>query len=212
MAPPAAAADAVSAATSAPGSPNAPEAFLGFESKEAFHRFSGWSSGGVLLAAGIVGAVHAYDMMSAAHAYRDAQGIERYDTGLCTAEIEAVYNDPTEQALRWTHVGLLGVGETLYLANAVTGSGFMQSLSPGWSRAKIHRYAFFTHAGLMAAEGVMGYFTSEALARGDHATFRVLLTAHAGVGIAIPVVILAAGAIMDPNVNPFAALSPTGPQ
>lgn len=187
-------ADSVSSATT---SPDAPKPFLGFESKEAFHRFSGWAAGGTLLAAGIVGAVHAYDMMSAAHAYRDSLGIEEFDPAVCPAEIATVYHDPTEQALRWTHIGLLAVGESFYLANAITGVSFIGPLPPGWSAAKIHRYAFFLHAGLMAAEGVMGYFSSDALQRGDHGTFHVLLAVHAGVGIAIPVVILAAGAIMS---------------
>jgi hypothetical protein len=186
--------DAVSSATT---QPEASKPFLGFKSKEAFHRFSGWTAGGTLLAAGIVGAVHAYDMMSAAHTYRDSLGIEEFDPALCPAEISAVYGDSTEQALRWTHVSLLAAGESFYLANAITGVGFIGPLPPGWSKAKLHRYAFFLHAGLMAAEGVMGYFSSEALQRGDHDTFHVLLVAHASVGIAIPVVILAAGAIMD---------------
>jgi hypothetical protein len=108
-----------------------------------------------------------------------------------------VYNDPTEQALRWTHVGLLVAGETFYFANAFTGVSFMAPLEPGWNKARIHRYAFFVHAGLMAAEGILGYFSSDALRRGDHETFVGLLEAHAVIGITIPVVILGAGAIMS---------------
>lgn len=171
--------------------------FLGFPNKEAFHRFSGWTAGGTLLAAGLVGAVHAYDMMSTAHAYRDAHGIAEFDPVICPGEIAAVYDDPTQIALHWTHVGLLGVGETFYLANGLTGSGFMGELPPGWSKSKIHRYAFFAHAGMMAAEAVMGFFTSDALERGDHRTFHILIVAHAATGLAIPATVLAAGAIMD---------------
>lgn len=199
--------DAVSAATAQP----ARQGFLGFPSKEAFHRFSGWTAGGTLLAAGIVGAVHAYDMMSAAHAYRDSLGIDEFDPAICPGEIAAVYGDPTQQALRWTHVGLLATGETFYIMNAITGVGFTSPLPPGWSKAKIHRYAFFLHAGLMAAEGVMGYFSSDALQRGDHETFRVLLVAHAGVGLAVPLVILTAGAIMDPKADPYASTDARSP-
>jgi mono/diheme cytochrome c family protein len=175
--------------------------FFGFENKEAFHRFSGWASGGILLAAGIVGAVHAYDMWSTAHAYRDSHGIDEFNPATCDPEIALVWGSGTEQALRWTHVGLLAAGESFYIANVLTGTSFMGKLGPGWSKAKIHRYAFFVHAGLMVAEGVMGYFTSDALSRGDHDTFHTLLIAHAGVGIVIPVVILSAGAIMDPRVK-----------
>ena len=175
--------------------------FFGFENKESFHRFSGWASGGILMAAGVVGAVHAYDMMSKSHAYRDSLGIQEFNPTICPPEISMVYNDPTEQALRWTHVGLLAAGESFYLANALTGTSFMTKLGPGWSKSKIHRYAFFVHAGLMAAEAVMGFFTSDAMRRGDHDTFHTLLVAHAGIGIVIPVVILGAGVVMDPKVK-----------
>jgi hypothetical protein len=184
-------ADAVSGATSA-----APKPFFGFKDKESFHRFSGWTSGGILLAAGVVGAVHAYGMMTVAHEYRDAHGIDEFDPAVCPGEIAAVYDDPTQAALRWTHVGLLAAGESFYLANAFTGAGFMQELGPGWSKAKIHRYAFFAHAGLMATEAVLGFLSTDALQRGDHEAFTGLLAAHAGIGLAIPAVILGAGAIM----------------
>ena len=177
--------------------------FFGFENKEAFHRFSGWASGGILLAAGIVGAVHAYDMWSTAHAWRDAHypNLDNFDPVNCPPEVNAVWGNSTSQALRWTHVGLLAAGESFYLANAFTGTSFMTKLGPGWSKSKIHRYSFFVHAGLMAAEAVMGYFTSDAMSRGDHQTFHTLLVAHAGIGIVIPVVILGAGVIMDPKVK-----------
>ncbi len=188
--------DVVASAT-----PPASSRFLGFESKESFHRFSGWASGGILLAAGIVGGIHAYDMMSKAHDYRDAHGIDEFDTGLCKDEIAAVYNDPTEKALRWTHVGLLAAGESFYVANALTGVSFMAPLEPGWNKARIHRYAFFVHAGLMATEAVLGYFSSDALQRGDHEAFMGLLEAHAVIGVTIPVVILGAGAIMGSKGN-----------
>jgi len=175
--------------------------FLGFADKQAFHRFSGWASGGLLLAAGVVGAVHAYDMMSTAHDYRDSHGIEEFSASSCDPEIALVWNSGAEQALRWTHVGLLAAGESFYLANAVTGTSFMGKLPSGWSKAKIHRYAFFIHGGLMLAEGVLGFVSSDALRRGDHDTFHNLLIAHAGLGIAIPVIILGAGTIMDPGLK-----------
>lgn len=193
----AAATDATSSASVEAAAPAASRGFLGFESKEAFHRVSGWASGGTLLAAGVVGAVHAYGMMSTAHAYRDAHGIDEFDPLMCPGEIEAVYGDPTQQALRWTHVGLLAAGESFYLANAITGSGFIGPLPPGYSKAKAHRLAFFTHAGLMVAEAVLGFVASDALERGDHAVFSELLGVHAGIGIAVPVIILGAGAIMN---------------
>jgi hypothetical protein len=185
--------DATSAAT------QAPKKFLGFNDKESFHRFSGWMSGGFLLASGIVGAAHAYGMMETAHEYRDAlPGMgDEFDSALCLAEIQKVYDDPTQQALRWTHVGLLAAGETFYLANAFTGTSFMGPLPPGWTKARIHRYAFFVHAGLMIGEGILGILSTDALQRGDHEMFTGLLAAHAGLGIAIPVIVLGSGAVMS---------------
>jgi hypothetical protein len=202
---PAGASPAVTDPTASASAQARPSAgFLGFSDKEAFHRFSGWASGGILLAAGIVGAVHAYDMMSTAHAYRDSFPEGSLNDGsspICVNEIAAVWGSSTEQTLRWTHVGLLATGSSFYVANALTGASFMGKLPPGWSKARIHRYAFFTHAALMVSEAVMGYLSSEALRRGDHETFASLLEAHAVVGIAIPVVILGAGTIMDPRVK-----------
>jgi hypothetical protein len=189
--------DAIASAT-----PLAPSSrFLGFESKEAFHRFSGWMAGGTLLAAGIVGGIHVLDMINEAHGWRDSQGIDEFSTSTCDPEIAHVWNEPTQQALRWTHVGLLAVGESFYFANAFTGTSFMAPLEPGWNKSRIHRYAFFVHAALMVSEGVMGYFSSDALSRGDHDTFHALLIAHAAVGVTIPLVILGAGIVMDPKVK-----------
>jgi len=195
---------AASSATDGKGAGPLPaSSFLGFKSKEDFHRFSGWMSGGVLLAAAGVGTWHLVDMMAAAHAWRDAHypNMDSFDPAICPAEVAAVYDSPNEQALRWTHVGLLAAGETFYLANAFTGTSFMGKLGPGWSKARIHRYAFFVHAGLMATEGVLGFLSSDALSRGDHDAFTKLLVAHAGIGIAIPMIILGAGTIMDPKVK-----------
>jgi hypothetical protein len=202
-APPGSPESAAAASATAAGPARPPAGYLGFPSKEAFHRFSGWASGGILLAAGVVGAIHAYDMMTLAHEWRDANypNLDNFSSSTCAKEVDAVYNSPTEQALRWTHVGLLGAGTGFYIANALTGTSFMGRLPPGWSKAKIHRYAFFTHAALMASEAAMGYFSSDALQRGDHETFRSLLVAHAGVGLVIPVVILGAGTIMDPRIK-----------
>ena len=199
------------ATTEAPADPAQPDAvsaatghgqgsrFLGFPSKTAFHKFAGWTSGGLLLAAGVVGGIRAYDLMNSGHDYRDAQGITEEDQigAQCTGEISSLWGDSAGQALRWTHVGLLAAGESLYLANAITGIGFMEPLEPGLSSRRIHRYAFFGHAFLMAAEATLGFLTTDALRRGDHEAVTKLGVAHAGVGFAIPVLILGAGAVIE---------------
>jgi hypothetical protein len=171
---------------------------LFFDNPTQFHRVSGWTSAGLFLAAGVVGAVHAYDLISEAHAYRDSLGItEETMGGQCAAEIRSLWGADGRQALRWTHVALLGAGETLYLANALTGISFIGDDGPGVSKADLHRWGFYIHAALMASEMVMGFFTSEALRAGDHETVSHLGVAHAAVGLAIPLVIIASGSLMS---------------
>ncbi len=187
-------ADAVAGASEA-----APGGFLFFPDKVTFHKVVGWTSGGLLLAAGVVGAVRAYTLMSDGHAYRDSLGITEETMGsACSDEIASLWSDSGGQALRWTHVGLLAAGESLYLANAATGISMFTPDGPGLTRSDIHRYAFFVHAGLMIAEAVLGVMTTEALRRGDHeAVSEALGPAHVAIGFAIPGAIFAAGALIE---------------
>lgn len=188
------AADGVSGATQA-APPTGSGTFLGFPDKASFHRFSGWMSGGLLLAAGIIGGIHIIDMMTESHAQRGS--LDEFDPATCGPILQDIYGSGTEQALRWIHVGLLAGGEVFYLANAVTGVSFMGELPPGWSARKLHRYAFYAHCALMVSEAVVGFFLSDALERSDHEAIQVLGATHAAIGIAIPVIIISAGAIMD---------------
>lgn len=177
--------------------------FLGFKTKVDYHRAAGWTSSGLLLAAGVVGAVRAYDLMSTAHEYRDSLGMTEEDEidQQCYDYIASLWSG--DQTLRWTHVSLLVAGETLYLGNAVTGMSMARKAKPGEiSRSDIHRYAFFTHAALMASEIVMGLFTSDALRRGDHETVANLGRAHAAVGLAIPLVMIGAGVVIELPARP----------
>jgi hypothetical protein len=199
-----AATDATGAAESAPeivdvvSGASDSKPFLGFKNRTSFHRFAGWTSGALLLAAGIVGAVRLYDLMEAGHKYRDEHGIGEDEIGdECSAYITDLWESGRGQALRWTHVSLIAAGETLYLTDAVTGIEMMKSDGPGVSKRDIHRYAFFVHGALMIAEAILGVVTTEALRRGDHETVTSAGIAHAGIGFAIPVVILSAGAVMQ---------------
>ena len=193
------AADATSGATTvegAPGLPSGKSGFLGFPSKAAYHRAAGWTSSGLLLAAGAVGAVRAYNLISAGHDYRDAYGIEEDQiSALCSSEIRSIWSDG--QALRWTHVGLLVAGETIYLGNAITGISMLSPSHAGPpNRSDLHRWAFFTHAGLMATEIVLGFLSTYALSSGNHEMVSSLGVAHAAVGLAIPVVMIASGVVI----------------
>lgn len=186
------ASDATSAATV-----QADNGFLFFRSRTEYHRVSGWASSGLLLAAGVVGAVRAYDLMSLGHEYRDANAISEGEiSSVCADEIDSLWAE--DQTLRWAHIGLLITGETLYLGNAITGISMISSDQAGTiSRSQLHRYSFFTHAALMATEMVLGFFTTDALSRGDHEAVVRLGMAHASIGLAIPLVMIGSGLIMD---------------
>jgi hypothetical protein len=162
--------------------------------KLKFHQVSGFTSASLFLAAGAIGVVQFGTLISASHAYRDANGIDEDQiSSVCAAYIMDLWNDPEHQALRWTHVGLLTTGEAFYLYNAVTGIGMLSKERPGLSAQDLHRYAFFTHASLMLAQIILGVFTTEVLSRGDHWAIIGLGVAHTAVGFTIPLVMIGSG-------------------
>jgi len=192
----------VPAADTGAGTAPASQGFLFFPSKVAFHEVTGFTSTALFLGAGVLGIVHFVEMMDAGHAYRDS-----YPGGFNednptpqmladrSAYITSLWSDPNNQALRWWHIGLIAGGESLYIGDALTGLSMLTKPSTDGKIRKndIHRIAFFTHASLMAAQIVLGFFTTDAMNRGDHDTMIALGAAHAAIGLAIPVVMLGAG-------------------
>jgi len=159
-----------------------------------FHKVSGYTSGSLFLAAGAVGAVQWGTLISAAHAYRDAHGIEEGQiSAQCAGYIQGLWGDAEHQALRWTHVGLLSAAEALYLYNAVTGSGMRTRDGPGLTAQDLHRYAFFLHGGLMLAQIILGVFTTEVLSSGNHEAMLAVGIAHTAIGFTIPLVMIGSG-------------------
>ncbi len=189
----------IAAGAGGPASGEAPAAALPVQSRPAvnipLHEISGFTSSGLLLAAGVVGIVHFLSLMEQGHAYRDAIGFqEGGPESVRAAAIQSVWNDPSQQTLRWWHVGLLSAGELFYAYNAFTGVEMISDPQPGvLTRADIHRWAFYTHATLMAAQIVLGFFSTYALSPGYHDLLVGLGAAHATIGIAIPVVMVGAG-------------------
>jgi hypothetical protein len=171
-----------------------PGTYLGFSSKVRFHQVAGFTSGSLLLAAGVVGTVQWATFISEGHDYRDANDIEEDEIGsLCADKISDMWSSPLHQSLRWTHVGLLATGELLYLANAATGIGMLSKDRPGLTPQDLHRYAFFTHGALMLVEIVMGFLTTEMLKDGSHEMIQAFGIAHSAIGLTIPIVIISSG-------------------
>jgi hypothetical protein len=162
--------------------------------KLKFHQVSGFTSASLFLAAGLVATVQWGTMMAAGHDYRQDHGIDNYEnSSLCADYLMEMWNEPGHQALRWAHVGLLSAGEAFYLYNTVTGIGMLSKERPGLAAQDLHRYAFFTHASLMLAQIILGFFTTEVLSSGNHEAMLGVGIAHTAIGFTIPVVMIGSG-------------------
>ncbi|MCX7023737.1 MAG: hypothetical protein NT080_03860 [Spirochaetes bacterium] len=183
--------DAVTGATERGGRVLQPK-FFGMDVPVNVHRFSGYASGGLFAAAGIVGVVRYFDLKDRGHKFRTE---DEFEDDECGGIIQNVWADG--QWLRWTHVGLIVSGESLYLFDGITGLSLIPPDGSGTRAGLIHRTAFFVHAGLMAAEVVLGFLETDALSRGDHEMINAYGAAHAVIGVAIPVVIIGSGLTID---------------
>lgn len=191
--------DATSGATPAGGTPLQPS-ILGKDVSLTSHRVAGYASGGLLLAAGAIGVWRYLDLRNDGHAYRDsADAVSGASLSGSDDECEGAIHDAwaDNQALRWAHVGLVASGESLYLYDAATGISLMGKNKTPTTAGKIHRVSFFVHAGLMVADIVTGILLTSALDRGNHDQVVALGGTHAGIGIAIPLVILGSGVAAD---------------
>jgi len=183
--------DAVSGATENGGTVIQPN-FLGKDVSVSSHKLSGYTAGGLLAAAGIIGGIRFLEMESRAHRFRaDEEQFSASCPGIVTETWQV------NQWLRWTHVGLLAAGESLYLYDGITGLSILPPDGSGTTAGRIHRIAFFIHAGLMMGEVALGFLTSDALKRGAHEELRAYGAVHAGIGVAIPVVIIGSGLVID---------------
>jgi hypothetical protein len=182
---------AVDAGRETAPSPPPSSRFLFFPSKVVFHEVTGFTSAVLFTAAGVLGVIHYLDMKNTIHPNGVTEGEGTGGEG-DFGQMSQIWN--SQQALRWWHVGFLIGGETLYLGDALTGISMMTSRSPGkLKKSDIHRFAFFTHASLMAAQVVLGFLETDALANGRHDAAIYYTGAHALIGVAIPAVMIYAG-------------------
>jgi hypothetical protein len=160
--------------------------------KVPFHEVTGFTSVALFSAAGVLGVIHYLDMKNIIHPNGteggDAAGGGEGDFAAMTQ----IWN--SQQTLRWWHVGFVISGEALYLGDMATGLSMLTRHVPGKvTKSDIHRWAFITHASLMAAQIVLGFMETDALARGLHDQAIWYTGAHAVIGVAIPAVMLYAG-------------------
>lgn len=190
--------DAVSGATESGGQPLNPK-FLGMNVSLSAHKATGYAAGGLFAAAGVIGGIRFIDLMNRSHEYRtDGEGDGGDEDGNSPYCKSVIQNEwASGQELRWTHVGLLAAGESLYLFDALTGLSLIRKDGTTTRAGKIHRNAFFVHAGLMLTELVLGFLETDALQRGDHEMIRTYGEVHTGIGVAIPVVIIGSGLAID---------------
>ncbi len=168
-------------------------AFLGIAVSRESHSWGGYVSGGLLAAASVAGLVRYLDMESRAHAFR-TRGQEDF----LPANVPVLRQAWADgQWLRWTHIGLLAAGETVYLYNTATGVSMLSTETDDTSQSRLHRYLFFGHLGLMAAEIGVGFWETYALEQGQHELVTGLGAAHLALGLAIPALILGSGLVID---------------
>jgi len=184
-------ADTVSAATEAGAGAPDPNVF-GLTVPLDSHRILGYASGGILLASGVLGVVRYFDLKTRSHAYRTDDELEDE----CSDVIKYVWGSDG-QILRWGHVGTLVLGESLYLYDALTGISIIAPPGKGTAEGALHRNAFFLHAGMMVGEIILGFLTTDALSRGAHDQINLYGAIHAGLGVAIPTVIIGSGLMVD---------------
>jgi hypothetical protein len=163
------------------------------------HQAFGITTAGLLLAADGMGLYHFLQLVNRGHELRDRIGYteESVNTAPRTEGVKTVWADGRSQTERVVHTGLIIAGSLSYATTAT-----MKLTMPRTSKSqapvtatRLHRYAFYLHAGLMAANIGLGLVESSALANGNHDLLVGAGVAHIIVGFSVPVVILGAAGI-----------------
>jgi hypothetical protein len=161
------------------------------------HKTLAFTTGGLLLAAGGLGAWHFLEMQRISHRYRDRIGFDEEAVDLTPQinEIRAVWSRSDSQAFRVAHAALIVSAVATYSATAAIELSWPDiDKSPSkWNNTAVHRRIFWLHATMMVANAGLGFAESWALSRGNHELVTGLGIAHLAIGFSVPVVMFASG-------------------
>jgi hypothetical protein len=174
------------------------DAFLQRQYKAAhIHKALAFTTGGLLLAGGAMGAYHFYDLATTGHRYRDAIGYseESSNTSLQKSYVQDEWRSSSSQTFRTLHGAIIAASLITYTSTATIELTMprMSRNPSALSNTNIHKYLFILHASLMAANVGLGFWESHALSTGDHQMVQGLGIAHMVVGFSAPVVMFASG-------------------
>jgi hypothetical protein len=161
------------------------------------HKALAFTTGGLLLAGGAVGAIHFLDMYNRGHKYRDSIGFteESGNTALQDEWIRRDWRSSRSQTYRILHGALISASVISYTVTATIELTMPRmSRNPSlYSNTHLHKYLFLLHASLMAANMGLGFAESHALSQGNHELVQGLGIAHMVIGVAAPVVMVGSG-------------------
>jgi hypothetical protein len=161
------------------------------------HKALAFTTGGLLLASGAVGAWHFWDMYQKGHFYRDSLG---YNEDLTNPAVQTEWTRKTwleshSQTMRVIHGALIASSVITYTATATIELAMPRMIKNDapFSSVNVHRYLFYLHAGMMAANCILGFTESKALSDGNHELVQGLGIAHMVIGFSAPVVMMISG-------------------
>ncbi len=163
------------------------------------HKACAFTTAGLVLAVDGMGLYHFLRMKSRGHEIRDSLGYTEanYDPAVQAEQLQRVWRESESQTERVIHGGLVALAMVSYTTTAtieLTMPRTRVSTTPV-SKTRLHKYLFWVHAGLMAANVGLGFLESYSLSTGDHAAVQAAGIAHLVVGFSVPVVMVASGLV-----------------
>jgi hypothetical protein len=163
------------------------------------HKALAFTTGGLLLASGAVGVWHFLDMRQKGHRYCDSAGYteENGNPAIMSGGVKQAWQTSESQTMRVIHGALIASSVITYTATATIELAMPRMIKNNapFSSVNVHRYLFFLHAGLMAANVILGFAESKALSDGNHDLMMGLGATHMVVGFSAPIVMMVSGIV-----------------